>query len=82
MDDYVDSMAGWEPCLINMLVTYVDTKMNVRRRLQQIFLLSSVLSTTPAGQPICKEKRSSELFFKNKNKTIEIVWEFPRSSDG
>jgi hypothetical protein len=39
-------------------------------------------STTPAGQPICKEKRSSELFFKNKNKTIEIVWEFPRSSDG
>ena len=41
-------MSGWEHCLTNMLVTYVETKMKVRRRLQQTFLFSSFISTTPA----------------------------------
>ena len=55
MDDFTNRIAlalvweqvVWEHCLTNILVIYVDKNMMVRMMLQQTFLLSSALSTSP-----------------------------------
>ena len=49
-------MIAWDHCLTSMLVTYVDKKMVVRMTLQQIFLLSSAISTSPDRLSFLAEK--------------------------